>query len=88
MSLVENFQFFSGWSSRSRKRLFCSPLETWRKNLRMTYEPLTTALYISGDQYLESDAVFGSRESLVVGYERSGNVDSINFDFVLASRAR
>ena len=52
------------------------------------YEPLTTALYIAGDQYLESDAVFGSRESLVVRYARSGDVDSIKFDFVLASRAR
>ena len=51
------------------------------------YERLTTALYIAGDEYLESDAVFGSRESLVVGYEHSGNVDSINFDFVLAPRA-
>jgi protocatechuate 3,4-dioxygenase beta subunit len=51
------------------------------------YDRLTTALYIAGDEYLESDAVFGSRESLVVGYEHSGSIDSINFDFVLASRA-
>src|SRR6266536_95366 len=47
MSLAENFQFFSGFSRRSRKRLFCSLLETWRKNLRMTTPsrqvPLETA---------------------------------------------
>jgi hydroxyquinol 1,2-dioxygenase len=59
------------------------------------YETLTTALYIDGDAYLDSDAVFGSRKSLVVGYspfdddaDRVGNrqepkVDSIKFDFVL-----
>jgi hydroxyquinol 1,2-dioxygenase len=52
------------------------------------YDLLTTALYIAGDEYLESDAVFGSRESLVVDYEHSGNIDSINFDFVLESRTR
>jgi hypothetical protein len=32
---VENFQCFSGSSSRSRKRRFCSFFETFRKNLRM-----------------------------------------------------
>jgi len=59
------------------------------------YETLTTALYIEGDKYLDSDAVFGSRKSLVVGYSRSDAVadrlsnrrepkmDSIQFDFVL-----
>jgi hydroxyquinol 1,2-dioxygenase len=59
------------------------------------YETLTTALYIDGDRYLESDAVFGSRKSLVVGYSQSDakadkraigrdpQLDSIKFDFVL-----
>ena len=32
----ENFQFFSGSSSRARKRLLCSSFETCRKNLRTT----------------------------------------------------
>ena len=35
-SAVENFQCFSGSSSRSRKRFFCSSFETFRKNLRIT----------------------------------------------------
>ncbi len=59
------------------------------------YETLTTALYIDGDEYLDSDAVFGSRKSLVVGYSQSNKngggmsnehgsqMDSIKFDFVL-----
>lgn len=53
------------------------------------FKTLTTALYISGDRYLDSDAVFGSKESLVVRYQqfqengRSG--DAIDFDFVLSA---
>jgi hydroxyquinol 1,2-dioxygenase len=34
------------------------------------YEPLTTALYIAGDAYIESDAVFGAKQSLVVNYRK------------------
>jgi len=49
------------------------------------YQTLTTALYIAGDKYLESDAVFGSRPSLVVGYEHPNEgIDQIEFDFALA----
>jgi hydroxyquinol 1,2-dioxygenase len=60
------------------------------------YETLTTALYIQGDKYLESDAVFGARKSLAVGY-RPGDakingtvvrMDSIEFDFVLEPKRR
>jgi hydroxyquinol 1,2-dioxygenase len=55
------------------------------------FKTLTTALYVAGDQYLQSDAVFGSKESLVVGYQPSGangsSPDAIDFDFVLASDA-
>lgn len=49
------------------------------------FETLTTALYIAGDKYLDSDAVFGSRPSLVVDYHHAngGRPDSITFDFVL-----
>src|SRR5260370_20078213 len=36
MSVAENFQFFSGSSSRARKRRFCSFFERCRKNLRIT----------------------------------------------------
>ena len=35
-SEAANFQFFSGWSSRSRKRRFCSAFDTCRKNLSTT----------------------------------------------------
>ena len=40
-SAAENFQCLSGRWSRSRNRRFCSPFETFRKNLRMTV-PLRT----------------------------------------------
>ena len=55
------------------------------------FETLTTALYIAGDKYLGSDAVFGSRPSLVVDYchaEGNGLPDAIEFDFVLAPLAQ
>jgi catechol 1,2-dioxygenase len=48
------------------------------------YRPLTTALYIEGDKYLHSDAVFGARESLTVGYESNRDRECLSFDFVLA----
>jgi catechol 1,2-dioxygenase len=32
------------------------------------YETLTTALYSAGDPYVESDAVFGAKPSLVIDY--------------------
>jgi catechol 1,2-dioxygenase len=48
------------------------------------YEPLTTALYIEGDKYLDSDAVFGARKSLTIGYQSERGSDAINFDFVIA----
>jgi hydroxyquinol 1,2-dioxygenase len=50
------------------------------------YRTLTTALYLDGDRYLDSDAVFGAKESLIVRIERSSSSDSpsaIAFRFVL-----
>ncbi len=32
--------------------------------------PVTTHLFVAGSQYLDSDAVFGMKESLVVQFER------------------
>lgn len=57
------------------------------------HEPLTTALYIAGDQYLESDAVFGAKDALTVSYRKNGRGASkqtgkpevIEFNFTLAS---
>jgi hydroxyquinol 1,2-dioxygenase len=34
------------------------------------YEPVTTHLFVEGDQYLESDAVFGVKDSLVTKFVR------------------
>ena len=54
------------------------------------YRTLTTALYIAGDRYLDSDVVFGAKKSLVVGYHRSrtnGTAPAtIEFDFILNSK--
>jgi hydroxyquinol 1,2-dioxygenase len=57
------------------------------------FRTLTTALYIEGDPYLDSDAVFGSKESLVVSYDRppanGSSPDTVEFNFVLTpSEAR
>jgi hypothetical protein len=59
------------------------------------YEPLITALYIAGDSYIESDAVFGAKQSLTVGYHKSRAAngsddkapDLIEFEFELAPAA-
>jgi protocatechuate 3,4-dioxygenase beta subunit len=52
------------------------------------HQTLTTALYLKGDKYLDSDAVFGSRQSLVVGYRPSADdsaaIEALDFDFVLS----
>lgn len=51
------------------------------------FRPLVTALYIDGDKYIDSDVVFGSREQLVVKYQRppagKDSADSIAYDFVI-----
>ena len=54
------------------------------------YRTLTTALYIAGDRYLDSDVVFGAKKSLVVRYHPSGtngaaSAATIEFDFILNS---
>jgi catechol 1,2-dioxygenase len=59
------------------------------------HEPLITALYIAGDAYIESDAVFGAKHSLTVDYHKSRAAsgtserapDAIEFDFTLAAAA-
>jgi hydroxyquinol 1,2-dioxygenase len=59
------------------------------------YTPVTTELFAEGDRYLDSDAVFGVRESLIVPFERHESVAeaarlnvsapfyTVNYDFVL-----
>jgi hydroxyquinol 1,2-dioxygenase len=34
------------------------------------HRPVTTHLFVAGSQYLDSDAVFGMKESLVAQFER------------------
>ena len=50
------------------------------------YEPVTTHTFVAEDPYLESDAVFGVKESLIVSFERQDGGDVLwrsSFDFVL-----
>jgi hydroxyquinol 1,2-dioxygenase len=59
------------------------------------YHPVTTELFVSGDPYLDSDAVFGVRESLIVPFVRNDSREiaqqlnistpfsTVDFDFVL-----
>lgn len=47
------------------------------------YQAVTTELFVSGDPYLDSDAVFGVRESLVVPFVQNDSGFSVDYDFVL-----
>ena len=51
------------------------------------HETVTTHTFVSGDPYLESDAVFGVKDSLIVPFTRAEGGDTIwrsEFDFVLS----
>ncbi len=54
------------------------------------YDTLTTALYLDGDRYLDSDAVFGAKQSLVVHIEPSSGAtaSAIDFNFILNAATR
>ena len=39
------------------------------------YRPVTTMLFVDGDPYLDSDAVFGVKESLVVPFIRHDSTE-------------
>ena len=50
------------------------------------YESVTTHTFVAGDPWLESDAVFGVKESLIVPFTRTEGGDTLwrsEFDFVL-----
>jgi hydroxyquinol 1,2-dioxygenase len=49
------------------------------------YRTLVTHLFMSGDKYLHSDAVFGVKPSLIVKPKRDGPVQVVTFDFGLAA---
>jgi catechol 1,2-dioxygenase len=48
------------------------------------YRTLITHLFFDGDKYLESDAVFGVKPSLVVRSESKGGANTVEYDFGLA----
>ena len=48
------------------------------------YRTLVTHLFFEGDQYLESDAVFGVKHSLIVRPEMNDGTSSVVYDFVRA----
>jgi protocatechuate 3,4-dioxygenase beta subunit len=55
------------------------------------YRELVTALYVAGDEHIDSDTVFGVNESLIVPLNKKDpasplpNLPSIRFDFRLAA---
>lgn len=52
------------------------------------YQNLVTHTFVAGDAYLDSDAVFGVKESLIGSFERLSDADTewrSTFDFVLAT---
>src|SRR5712671_5569518 len=48
-----------------------------------SYRTLVTHLFFEGDQYLESDAVFGVKRSLVVRPELNADTHTVEYDFGL-----
>ena len=62
------------------------------------YEPLITHLFVEGDEYLDSDAVFGVKESLILDFKQNENPGDakkwqvtdpfydVQHDFVLAQK--
>ena len=48
------------------------------------YDTLVTHLFVKGDKYLDSDAVFGVKDSLIVDFKKGANGEySAHYDFVL-----
>ena len=48
------------------------------------YETLITHVFVAGDPYLDSDPVFGVKDSLVAPFASSEDGYNVDFDFVLA----
>ena len=47
------------------------------------FKPLVTQVFVAEDEYIESDAVFGVRKSLVGDFKVEGDQWRVDFDFVL-----
>ena len=53
------------------------------------FEKLTTHLFVKGDKYLDSDAVFGVKQSLVVDFKKGKDgVAACYYDFVLKPKKK
>jgi hypothetical protein len=52
------------------------------------YRTLVTHLFFEGDEYLESDAVFGVKPSLIVRPGPKGGINSVEYDFGLDRELR
>lgn len=50
------------------------------------YEELVTHIFAKGDPYLDSDAVFGVKESLIVEFERDGDGWKVDFEICLKKK--
>jgi protocatechuate 3,4-dioxygenase beta subunit len=48
------------------------------------FRTLVTHLFFAGDEYLESDAVFGVKPSLIVHPELKESINTVEYDFGLA----
>jgi protocatechuate 3,4-dioxygenase beta subunit len=55
------------------------------------YERLVTHTFVEGDDYLDSDAVFGVKETLIANYDKgddgTASAWSSRFDFILAPKS-
>lgn len=51
------------------------------------FQKLVTHTFVGGDPWLDSDAVFGVKQSLVAPFDRSGEGWVSDFDFVLVPKA-
>jgi protocatechuate 3,4-dioxygenase beta subunit len=47
------------------------------------YETVTTHIFVAGDPHLDSDPVFGVKESLVAPFTRADGQHALEYDLVL-----
>jgi len=53
------------------------------------YDKLVTHLFVRGDEFLDSDAVFGVKDSLIVDFAKNARGEyALRYDFVLKPKAR
>lgn len=50
------------------------------------YETLTTHVFAAGDPFLDSDPVFGVKDSLIASFSRTDGADEVVYDFVLVAK--